>query len=67
MKPSEIREMSTEEIRDRLEQLREEQFRLRFRSATQVLENPMLIRRIRRDVARLNTVLTERAAEEATR
>jgi large subunit ribosomal protein L29 len=60
MKPAEVREMTTPEIEDRIGQLQEEQFRLRFRSATQQLENPILLRTIRRDIARLKTVLTER-------
>lgn len=55
-----IREMTVAEIEERIAQLEEEQFRLRFRSATQQLENPMLVRHIRRDVARLRTMLTER-------
>jgi large subunit ribosomal protein L29 len=57
---TEIREMTTQEIEERIEQLQEEQFRLRFRSATQQLESPILLRTIRRDVARLKTVLGER-------
>jgi large subunit ribosomal protein L29 len=60
VKPAEVRDMTTEEIEDRLAQLQEERFRLRFRSATQQLDNPMLLRTIRRDIARLKTVLTER-------
>lgn len=60
MKPAEIREMSTDEIRSRVDQLKEELFRLRFRSATMELESPILMRTLRRDVARLNTVLRER-------
>ena len=69
MTGAEIRELNTEEIRARLEQLEEERFKLRFRAATQQLENPMLIRHIRRDVARLKTVLRERelSAEGASR
>ncbi|MDQ3556732.1 MAG: 50S ribosomal protein L29 [Gemmatimonadota bacterium] len=60
MTGAEIRELNTEEIRARLEQMEEERFKLRFRAATQQLENPMLIRQIRRDVARMKTVLRER-------
>jgi large subunit ribosomal protein L29 len=60
MKSSEIRDMSTDELRARVEQLKEELFRLRFRSATMELESPILLRTLRRDVARLNTVLRER-------
>ena len=60
MKTAEIRELTTEEIQARIEQLQEEQFRLRFRAATVELENPMLLRSVRRDIARLKTVLRER-------
>jgi large subunit ribosomal protein L29 len=60
MKPAEIREMNTDEIRARVTQLQEELFRLRFRSATMELESPILLRTLRRDVARLNTILRER-------
>jgi large subunit ribosomal protein L29 len=63
VKPTEIREMTDGEIRDRIEQLQEERFRLRFRSATQQLENPMLLRHIRRDISRLKTVLREREVQ----
>jgi large subunit ribosomal protein L29 len=55
-----IRELSSEEIEARVEQLQEELFRLRFRAATMELENPMLLRTLRRDIARLKTVLRER-------
>jgi large subunit ribosomal protein L29 len=68
VKPAEVRDMTTEEIEERLSQLQEERFRLRFRSATQQLDNPMLLRTIRRDIARLKTVLTERGtANEGAR
>jgi large subunit ribosomal protein L29 len=60
MKAPEIRDMTDGEIQDRIEQLQEERFRLRFRSATQQLENPMLLRNIRQDISRLKTVLRER-------
>ncbi|MFL5382892.1 MAG: 50S ribosomal protein L29, partial [Longimicrobiaceae bacterium] len=53
-------DMTDDEIRDRIEQLQEERFRLRFRSATQQLENPMLLRNLRHDISRLKTVLRER-------
>ncbi len=68
MNAAEIRELTTEEIQARVEQLQEELFRLRFRAATMELENPILLRTLRRDVARLKTVLRERElAGEATR
>jgi large subunit ribosomal protein L29 len=60
MKTGEIREMSVDDIDARISQLQEELFRLRFRSATQELENPMLLRTLRKDIARLKTVLRER-------
>ena len=63
MKGAEVRELTTDEIRERIDQLEEERFRLRFRSATQQLDNPMLLRTIRRDIARLKTVLRQRELE----
>jgi len=60
MKPSDARELTTDEIAARVEQLQEELFRLRFRRATMELENPILLRTIKRDIARLKTVLRER-------
>jgi large subunit ribosomal protein L29 len=63
MKPAEIRELTQEEIQARIEQLQEERFRLRFRAATTELENPMLLRSVRRDIARLKTVLRERETQ----
>lgn len=55
-----LRGMTGEDLLARVEQLREEQFRLRFRATTTQLENPMLVRDIRRDIARINTILRER-------
>jgi large subunit ribosomal protein L29 len=60
MRPIDARELTSDEIAARVEQLQEELFRLRFRRATMELENPMLLRTIRRDIARLKTVLRER-------
>ena len=60
MKTGEIRDMNVDEIGARINQLQEELFRLRFRSATQELENPMLLRTLRKDIARLKTVQRER-------
>jgi large subunit ribosomal protein L29 len=60
MKATEIREWEASEIQARMGELREELFRLRFRSATMQLENPRLISNIRRDIARLHTILRER-------
>jgi large subunit ribosomal protein L29 len=60
MKANEIREMSVENLKARLEELVTERFNLRFRSATESIENPMRFRHIRRDIARLQTILRER-------
>jgi large subunit ribosomal protein L29 len=60
MKASDIRDWDNVEIRARLGELREEKFRLRFQTATMQLENPKVLQQIRRDVARLNTILRER-------
>ena len=60
MNGTEIRELTDQEIAERIEQLEEERFRLRFRSATQQLENPMLLRNLRHDISRLKTVQRER-------
>lgn len=60
MKAEEIRDWENTEIEARLSELLEEKFRLRFRSATMELENPRLLRQIRRDIARLKTILRER-------
>ena len=59
MKVSETRTMTLEEVEQELHDAREELWRLRFRAATEDLENPMLIRTRRRDVARLMTILNE--------
>ena len=60
MKPEEVRDLDNAELGHRLGELKMEQFRLRFRSATMQLENPRLLREIRRDIARIKTILHER-------
>jgi large subunit ribosomal protein L29 len=60
MKAEEIRNWENSEVEARLAELKEEQFRLRFRSATMELENPRVLRQIKRDIARLKTILRER-------
>jgi large subunit ribosomal protein L29 len=62
MQADEIREMTDADIRARLLELEEERFRLRFRGATQPLEDPLRLRGLRKDIARLNTVLRERTS-----
>jgi large subunit ribosomal protein L29 len=60
MKVEEIRDWDDNEIRARIEELQEERFRLKFRTATMELENPRLLQVIRRDIARMKTILRER-------
>ena len=60
MRADEIREMAAEDIAARVKDLEEERFRLKFRSATEPLEEPLRLRLIRKDIARLKTILTER-------
>jgi large subunit ribosomal protein L29 len=60
MKPNELREMSVDDLKSKLEELTKEGFNLRFRSATESIENPMRFRAIRRDIARLQTILREK-------
>jgi large subunit ribosomal protein L29 len=61
MKADEIRELSVDELRTRLDELTKERFNLRFRSATESIDNPMRFRSLRRDIARLQTILREKA------
>jgi large subunit ribosomal protein L29 len=63
MKPNELREMSDDDLRSKLEELVAERFNLRFRSATESIENPMRFRALRRDIARIKTVLRQRAGQ----
>jgi large subunit ribosomal protein L29 len=55
MKASELRELSDEQLEDRLRELREELFNLRFQYATRQLTNTARIREVRRDIARVLT------------
>jgi large subunit ribosomal protein L29 len=60
MTAEDIREMNDDQIRERIWELREELFRLRFRGSMMQLENPELPKMIRREVARMKTILRER-------
>jgi large subunit ribosomal protein L29 len=60
MKPREIRELSEPELYEKLKALKAELFNLRFQLATMQLENPMRIRQVRKDIARVHTILSER-------
>ena len=71
LKIGEIRAMTDEELRGRIEEARQELFNLRFQRATGNLASPMRFRHVRRDMARIMTVLRERELaaelEELTR
>ena len=64
MQANEIRELSREEIDEELERTQEELFNLRFRASYEELENPSLIRELRRNVARLMTIRAEVAGAD---
>ncbi len=59
LKAEKIRDMTVDEIEQKIRDLNEEIFNLRFRNSIRQLQNPLLIRERRRDIARLNTILTE--------
>ncbi|MBF0145212.1 MAG: 50S ribosomal protein L29 [Magnetococcales bacterium] len=60
MDATELREMSSEEIEKKLLGLYQEAFNLRFRHATAQLENSSEIRKVRRDIARIKTIVGEK-------
>ncbi len=59
LKAEKIRDMTEEEIEHRIQEVHEEIFNLRFRNAMRQLQNPVLIRERRRDIARMRTILSE--------
>jgi large subunit ribosomal protein L29 len=59
MKPEKYRELTRVELERIARDLREELFNLRFRVSTQKLDNPLKLRHLRRDLARVNTILRE--------
>jgi large subunit ribosomal protein L29 len=63
MKAEEIREMSAEEIRSKLSDSREELMKLRFQQVTGQLTDTSRLRILRRDIARMETILSEKTAE----
>ena len=65
MKINKIREMSSPELEKELGELKTELFKLKFSLATNGLDNPMKIKEVRRDIAKINTVLTERKIAES--
>ena len=64
MKAEDLRTKSTDELTDQLATLKKEQFNLRFQRATGQLEKTARIREVRRDIARIKTVATQKRAAE---
>ncbi len=64
MKINKIKEMSSPELEKELSELKNELFKLRFSLATNGLDNPMKIKEVKKDIARINTVLRERELAE---
>ncbi|GEA14389.1 MAG: large subunit ribosomal protein [Moorella sp. (in: firmicutes)] len=60
MKAKEIRELTTEELLQKVGELKQELFNLRFQLATGQIDNPMRLREVRRSIARAKTILRER-------
>ena len=65
MKINKIREMSSPELEKELGELKTELFKLKFSLATNGFDNPMKIKEVKKDIAKINTVLTERKIAEA--
>jgi len=61
MKIKEVRELNEQELEEKVKELKEELFNLRFQQATGQLDNVMRIKEVRRSIARVKTVLRERA------
>ncbi|MFN4010781.1 50S ribosomal protein L29 [Pannonibacter sp.] len=64
MKASDVRAKTLDELRTELEGLKKEQFNLRFQKATGQLENTGRVRQIRRDIARIQTIMREKRVGE---
>ena len=62
MKASDVRAKTADELKEQLVDLKKEQFNLRFQRATQQLEKPARVRKVRRDIARIKTILGQKNA-----
>ncbi len=63
MKINKIKEMSSPELEKEIGELKQELFKLRFKLATNGLDNPMRIKEVKKDIARMKTVLRQRELE----
>ena len=64
MKASEIRDMTAQELENKLVDLKKELFALRFQHTVNQLDNPARLKAVKKDIARINTVMRERSAAE---
>ena len=60
MRTRDLQALTADELKAKIAELREERFKLKFRSATEAIDNPMRFRTVRRDIARLETLLRTR-------
>ena len=67
MKQSELKPMTDDQLSEQLGQLKREAFNLRFQAATSQLEKPSRVREVRRTIARIKTLQTDRARAEAAK
>lgn len=65
MKSQQLRELSAEELKEKIESFEEEHFNLRFQARIGQLGNPLQLRIVRRDIARAYTILSEKNRENA--
>ena len=65
MKAEDVRAKTEDQLKDQLVALKKEQFNLRFQQATAQLENTARVRQVRRDIARINTILREKSQTSA--
>lgn len=66
MTPKELRDKTADDLQDQLIQLRKEQFNMRFQQANMALENTARVREVRRDIARIKTIMAEKKRAEAS-
>lgn len=66
MHAGDLRPKSTDQLSEQLEDLKKEQFNLRFQAASGQLENTVRARQVRRDIARVKTVMNERRRADAS-
>ncbi len=67
MNAKELRDKTPDQLKEQLSDLKKESFNLRFQQATGALENTARVRQVRRDAARVKTILNQKAAEAAAK